>query len=149
MAIKLKLEGFDDLLHEIEKAGGEIEKATESAMRMSANIMQTELKSEMTKSNVDKDLISRMPPFQIENDYGAITASVGYRQTDYNPDNPSDYFKAIFLNYGTPYRSEHGKIEKGGKVKLGFVRRAKSKANRRIKQQQEEALNKILARLKK
>ena len=151
MSIKLKLEGFDDLLKEIEKAEGSIEAATESAMRLSAHIMQTELKNQMAKSNVDKSLIARMPPFEIEKDFGRIMARVGYKKGGYDPDNLSDGYKVVFLNYGTPYRTEHGKIldkSDGGRIKLGFIRRAKTAAKRKIKKQQEEALNKILARLK-
>lgn len=152
MSIKLKLEGFDELLKEIEKAGGKIDNAVESAMRLSANTMQNELKTQMQKSNVDNGLISRMPPFEIEKDYGRVTARVGYKKGSYNPDNLSDGYKVTFLNYGTPYRTEHGKIQdqsEGGKIKLGFIRRAKNAARRKIKKQQEEALNKILARLKR
>lgn len=152
MSIKLKLEGFDKLLKDIENADGKIDNAVESAMRQSAHTMQNELKTQMQKSNVDKTLISRMPPFEIEKDFGRITARVGYKKGSYNPDNLSDGYKVVFLNYGTPYRTEHGKIvdiSKGGTIRLGFIRRAKNAANRKIKKQQEEALNKILERLKR
>ena len=152
MSIKLKLSGFDELLKDIENANGKIDNAVESVMRQSAYTMQNELKLQMQKSNVDKALISRMPPFRIEKEYGEITARVGYRKGSYNPDDLSDGFKVLFLNYGTPYRTEHGKIvdiSKGGKIRLGFISRAKTAANKKIKKQQEEALNKILERLKR
>lgn len=144
MAIKLKLEGFDQLLRDIEKAGGNIDRATESAMRQSAVTMQRELADQMKKANVANSLISRMPQFEIEKDYGKVTARVGYKATGYNPDNPSDYYKAIFINYGTPYRTKHGHIQA-----RGFIQKAKRRAKPKIKQQQEEALNKILERLKR
>lgn len=152
MSIKLKLEGFDELLKDIEKASGDVDRATESAMRQSAVTMQRELISQMQKSNVDNSLISRMPSFEIEKDNGRITARVGFKKGAYNPDNLSDGYKVVFANYGTPYRTEHGKIvdvSSGGKIKLGFINRAKNSAKRKIKKQQEEALNKILARLKR
>lgn len=152
MSIKLKLEGFDELLKDIEKANGNVEKATENAMRQSAITMERELKTQMQKSNVDRALISRMPSFVIEKDFGKITARVGYKKGAYNPDNLSDGYKVLFANYGTPYRTKHGKIvdmSEGGTIKLGFISRAKSSAGRKIRKQQEEVLNKILARLNK
>lgn len=152
MSVKLKLEGFDDLLREIEKAGRSAESAALSAMKQSAEIVQNELKSEMKSSNVDGGLISRMPPYEIQNNHGEISAHIGYKKGDYNPNNPSDGYKAVFLNYGTPRRSEHGKIKDrsdGGVVRLGWIDRAKRKAKPKVKKAQEEALKKILARLKK
>ena len=153
MSIKLKLEGFDELLKDIQKASGDVDRATESALRQSAYTMQNELKNQMQKSNVDKGLISRMPQFLIEKDYGKITARVGYKKGAYNPDNLSDGYKVVFANYGTPYRTKHGQIKDisdgGKKLRLGFIDRAKRAAKRKIKKQQEEALNKILARLKR
>lgn len=143
MSIKLKLDGFDELLKKIEKAGGDVDKAAENAMRQSANTMQHELKNQMIKANVDQSLISRMPPFEIENDYGAITARVGYKKGTYDPNNLSDGYKVIFLNYGTPYRTKHGKMPA-----RGFIQRAKNKAKPKIRKQQEEVFNKIFARLK-
>ena len=152
MSIKLKLEGFDDLLKEIEKAGGKIDNSVKSCMNKSAMIMQNELKDEMQKSNVDIGLINRMPPPEIENDYGRITARVGYRKGEYNQDNLSDGYKVVFANYGTPYRKKHGKIVDigaGGKIKLGFIIRAKNKANRKIKVEQEKTLQDILKGLQR
>lgn len=144
MAIKIKLQGFDDLLKDIEAAGGSIDKATESALRQSAQIMQTELKSEMKSSNAPSDLISRMPQFQIEKEGNRVQARVGYKKGSYNPKNPSDGYKVVFLNYGTPYRTKHGK-----EAARGFIQRAKNSARPKIKKQQKIALNKILERLKK
>lgn len=151
MSIKLKLDGFDELLKKIEKAGGDVDTATENAMRQSANTMQRELKDQMQDANVSKRLIDNMPPFEIEKDYGRITARVGYRKGAYDPLNPSDGYLVVFMNYGTPYRTKHGKIKditEGGIIKLGFIDRAKKKAKPKIRKQQEEVLNKIFARLK-
>lgn len=149
MSIRLKLDGFSDLLKEIEKAQGNTTKATEKCMRQSADIMQAELKSEMLKSNVDSGLTNRMPNYKIENDYGKITATVGYEKGEYNSKSPSDAYKVIFANYGTPKRTRGGKIPgKNSKLKLGFIQRAKRKAKPKIKKQQEQTLQDILRGLK-
>jgi HK97 gp10 family phage protein len=144
MAIKLKLTGFDELLKDIEAAGGSVDRATESAMKQSAQIMRTELKSQMEKSDVPKDLIDKMPPFSVENDHGKITARVGYEKGAYDPKNPSAGYEVVFLNYGTPHRRKHGKV-----IARGFIQRAKKRANPKIKKAQQEALDKILSRLQK
>lgn len=142
MAIKLKLEGFDDLLSKIEKAGGSIDRATETCLKQSATIMQTELKSEMQKSNVPTDLVNAMPANEITRNGNRFTARVGYRKGSYNPNNLSDGYKVVFLNYGTPKRTKHGKI-----TARGFIQRAKKTANTKIKKQQEATLKSILREL--
>lgn len=142
--ITLKLEGFDELLKDIEAAGRSMNSAVESCMRQSAQTMQSALKTEMQNSGVDADLINRMPPPEIISEGNMIYAKVGYSKGAYNPSDPSDGYKVVFLNYGTPHRSKHGKMEE-----LGFIQNAKKNAQRKIKKEQEETLNKILQRLKK
>lgn len=148
MSIKLKLEGFDELLTQIEKAGGTIDDAAKECLQKSAAIMDAELTAQMQAANVDSGLINRKPPPEIEANGNRLTARVGYKKGAYDPNNPSDGYKVVFLNYGTPYRTAHGKIEDDGKVKLGFIKRAKDKASSKIKKQQETTLNKILEGLK-
>lgn len=143
MAIKLKLTGFDDLLNDIQKSGGSIDKACETTMKQSAKVMETELKSAMTNANVSPALINRMPKYELQKEGNRYTAKVGYRGTQYNEKNISDYHEAIFLNYGTPKRTKHGKIKA-----RGFVAKAKKRAKPQIKAQQKETLEKILNDLK-
>lgn len=144
MSIKLNLNGFEDLLKEIEAAGGSINSAADSAIRQSAQIMQSELKSQMQNAGVDSGLIGAMPPPEIETNANRFQARVGYRKGSYNPDNLSDGYKVVFLNYGTPNRRKHGKERA-----RGFVQKAKRRAKPKIKKEQEKALKKILARLEK
>lgn len=154
MSIKLKFEGFEDLLKEIEEAGGSIDKAAESAMKQSAQIVNSALKNEMKSSGVPSKLINAMPPPEVEKNGNTISVKAGYKKGTYNPDNLSDGYKVVMLNYGTPKRKKHGKIHEGSKtkagasLKLGFIQRAKKKATPQVKKAQKEALNKILARLK-
>lgn len=142
MSIKLTFTGFDEMLANIEKAGGTIERAADSCVRQSAHIMQAELKSQMKSANVDGDLINRMPPPEIEAEGNRYTARVGYRKGAYDPKNPSDGYKVVFANYGTPHRSKHGQ-----QPAKGFIQKAKKQAKRKIKKAQKETLNKILGRL--
>lgn len=142
MSIKLKLEGFDDLLTQIEKAGGSIDVAAETCLKKSAEIMESELASEMGKAGVESSLINRMDKSEVFVDGNAYVAKVGYKKGAYNPNDPSDGYKVVFLNYGTPHRSLHGKI-----VARGFIQKAKKKAAPRIKKVQAETLNEILKEL--
>ena len=142
MSIKLKLDGFEDLLTQIEKAGGTIDSAATKCLKKSADIMDTELRKQMQAANVDSDLANSMPPPEIEVEGNRYTARVGYKKGNYNPDNPSDGYKIVFLNYGTPHRTKHGKV-----AARGFIKKAKKKATPQIKKAQTETLNKILGGL--
>lgn len=144
MAIKLKLEGFDDLLTDIEKAGGTMDGAAKQCLKKSADIMHDELKTQMQAANVDAGLINRMPSPEIESEGNRHTARVGYKKGAFDPENPSDGYKVVFANYGTPRRSKHGK-----QPAKGFIQKAKKKANPKIKKSQQETLKNILGDLKK
>lgn len=143
MAIHLKLEGFEELLREIETAGRSADSAAESAVKAGAYEMQKELQNALIDVS-ESGLASRLPEPQIEKHGNVIKARVGFKSTPYDPQSPSDYFKAIFLNYGTPNRTKHGK-----ETARGFVKKAKRRARPRIEKAQKQALEKILQRLKK
>lgn len=143
MSIKLKLEGFDEMLAEIEKAGGTIDRAAKSCLTQTAHIMHDELKAQMQAANVDGGLINRMPPPEIESEGNRHTARVGYKKGTYDPNNPSDGYKVVFANYGTPRRSKHGQ-----QPEKRFIEKAKKKAKPKIKKAQQETLNKILERVR-
>ena len=140
----LQLKGFDDLLEQIQKAGGSIDRAADSCMRQSAQIMQAELKAQMQAAGVDGDLINKMPPPQITVEGNRYEAAVGYKKGSFDPSNPSDGYKVAFLNYGTPRRTKHGKV-----AARGFIQAAKNKARPRIKKAQRATLEKILGRVSK
>lgn len=142
MSIRLQLNGFDELLKQIEEAGGTIDGAAKKCLQKSANIMNDELKKQMTAANVDSDLINRMPPPELESDGNRHTARVGYKKGDYDPNDPSDGYKVVFANYGTPHRSKHGQ-----QPAKGFIQKAKKKANSKIKKAQKETLDDILGGL--
>lgn len=142
--LPLKLEGFEELIKKIEAAGGSTNRAAESCVRQSAQIMHAELKAQMQAKGVDSDLINAMPQPTIEIDGNNYHAEIGYKKGAFDPRNPSDGYKVVFLNYGTPRRTKHGKV-----APRGFILDAKKAATKKIKKAQEETLNKILGRVSK
>ena len=141
--ITLKFEGFEELLKNIEASGRSINSAVDSCMKQSAQIAEKELKTQMRKSRVPDNLTNAMPSPEIEWEGNKCTARVGYKKGAYDPENPSDAYKVVFLNYGTPHRKKYGHV-----AARGFIGKAKKKATPQIKRAQKEALEKILERLK-
>ena len=140
----LQLKGFDDLLEQIQKAGGSVDRAAESCLRQSAQIMHAELQSQMNAAGVDSGLIGSMSKPQIKVEGNVYEAEVGYKKGAYDPSDPSAGYKVVFLNYGTPRRSKHGKV-----AARGFIAAAKKNARPRIKKVQKETLEKILGMVSK
>ncbi len=146
MSIHLKLDkGFQKMIQDLELSQKDTERVASSCIKASANVMQQELKSAIrgASPSLDGSLAGRLPPPEIEAGGGVYKAKIGYKETAYNPRNLSDYFKALFANYGTPYRKRHGQERP-----RGFVAKAKKAARPKIKNQQKQALSKILERLK-
>ena len=139
MSISLKLEGFDDMLRQIEKAQGSVKGATRQCANKAAQIIDAEMRAQMQAANVPAHTIAEMPAPIIEDDHGLITAKVGYRKGAYDPQNLSTGYKVLFLNYGTPNRSKHGKVKA-----RGFILKAKRKSKPKIKKEQEATLKDIL-----
>ena len=140
----LQLKGFEELFEQIQKANGSIDRAAESCLRQSANIMQSELKKQMQTDGVDSNLVGSMPQPEITINGNRYSAAVGYKKGSYDPSNPSDGYKVVFLNYGTPRRTKHGKV-----AARGFIQKAKKNASKPIKKAQKETLEKILGRVSK
>ena len=144
MPITLKLTGFEEMLTAIEKAGGSIDKAANQCMQKSAKLMDEELKAQMRSANVKSDLINRMPSPEVEKEGNRYTARVGFVKGEYNPTKPSDAYKAIFLNYGTPRRTKHGQVKA-----RHFIENAKEMAKSKIENSQQQTFKEMLGGLKK
>ena len=144
MSIRMKLDGFEELLKKIEKAGKSVESAAAECMTESADIVDAEIRASMKKSGVDESFIAAMPPPSVENEHGTVYARVGYKKGPYDPKKPSDGYKAVFLNYGTPHRPE----KQGRVTGRFFMTEAKRIAKPKVKKTQKAALERILGDLK-
>ena len=161
--IKLQLKGFDEMLENIQKAGGDVNVAAESCIRESAQIMHADLITEMQSSGVDGGLVSRMPQPEVKIEGNTFTAKVGYKMGAYDPDNPADGFKIAFLNYGTANRKtkdDKQRVNIGGAwvttgtnrgaiPEHGFIARAKDTARPKIKKAQRQTLQSIMEKVSK
>lgn len=136
MGMKLKLQGFSEILEKIQDAGKDIDKIAAKCVEDSAEIIQDEYKAQMRAAGVDSGLIERMDPINEGKNGNKFFAEVGYKKGYYDPDNLSDGYKAIFINYGTPRISPRN-----------FIEKMKKKAYKKVKKEQQKALEKILEEL--
>lgn len=139
---------FDSLLNKIKKAGGDIERATWDAARKGGRVYYETLIAECKASGVPDNLIKQIRFNCLRESNGnRYAVVVGWYMDEYDPANPADGYKVVFLNYGTPRRETRTGAERGYITGRGFIGRAKRKAQRPIKNAQEELLKSILGDL--
>ena len=157
--ISLKID-FDGMLEAIKKAGGDVYRAAMRAAEECAQTAHDELVSECNASGVPAS-VSGAIEHNVKREGNRYEIEAGWKKGDYDPNNPSAAYKAIFLNYGTPKGPRQVKkkthvLYKGGWVTTanrgqivgrGFIDRAQKGMKKKIKKVQNEALQKMLEEL--
>lgn len=136
---------FDSLLNKIKKAGGDIEAATWDAARKGGRVYYDNLVAECKRSNVPDNLINKIRFNCLRDSSGnRFAVVVGWVMDNYNPNDPADGYKVVFLNYGTPRRTTNEGANRGYITGRGFIGRARKKSVRPIKAAQEKFLTDLL-----
>lgn len=138
----LTLQGFDELLKQIEKAGGSIDSAAVKATEKSADVVAAELKAQAQAADVPGSVIDEITREPVTMENNIIRGAVGWKLGNYDPRNLSKGYKAVFLNYGA-VRKNRGTIKA-----RGFILAAKKASKKKVKAMQQEAFEEILKGLK-
>lgn len=139
----LTLQGFDDLLKQIEKAGGSIDRAALKATEKSADVVAAEMKAQAQAADVPKSVIDEIAREPVTMENNVIRGAVGWKLGSYDPRNLSQGYKAVFLNYGA-VRKNRGTIKA-----RGFILAAKKASKKKVKAIQQETFDEILKGLKR
>lgn len=144
--LKIKLDGFEDILRDIQKAGKDVDKAAKDTIKQSAKIYEQELKSAAKSSGVPDHIVNEVKAeTKAEND--RYSAKVGWSLGTYDPTHLSAGYKAMFINYGTVRRQTKKGYNRGEIPKLTnaarFTTKAKKKANAKIKRLQKDIIEKV------
>ena len=161
-SIKLNVD-FEKMLEKIKAANGDIDKTVKRVADECAKVMHDELASECSASGVPSSVSGEIKhEVNVTAGGNVYEVKAGWKMGEYNPQNPSAGYKAVFLNYGTARRSTkkprmHQSLggewvtlgtDRGSIAARGFIARAKKNAGKRIKKVQKEALQKMLEELK-
>lgn len=139
----LEVKGFEKLLEKVQQAEADIESVTTKVANESVDILYNDLKSAANAAGVPSSVVNEITKEKATFHGNVCSAGVGWKLGSFNPDNPSQGYKAIFLNYGTPRRTKHGQIQ--GRF---FITRAKKSSKAKVKKVQENALKEITGGLK-
>ena len=146
----LDFTGFEDLMHEIDRAGGHIKRIVENCANKVTTIAEDELRGKVERATDSESLkrsikVSR-PKWSSGGSGNVCSGHVGWEiEGKPNPRNLSEGFKSVYLNYGTSVAGrEHIK-------KRLYIRKAKTAIRKKIQTQKiyEKAFDEALKGLKK
>lgn len=150
--IKLQLDGFEDMLARVQKANGDIDKAARDCMEKSAQILESNLRREAAAAGAETSEIVR----EVTSSKLKVKAEVGWKLGSYDSDNPSQGYRAMFVEFGTGKHSGRsaGKdrqtaagANRGSTAPRPFMAAARKKSKKPIHAVQEETLHNIVKEL--
>lgn len=155
MSIKLQLNGFDDYIKKLRKAGANVQKVTEDAILKSGAVVNTELEnqirseSRMSAKTKERILERMIEPTITHSTEDIVSGEAGIRIGSYDPKDLSGGFIALFNEYGTSERKTKKGERRGSLEELQFTQRALRKSTPKIRKLQEGILEKALKELER
>lgn len=144
----LQLKGFDDLIAEIQRAGGSVDNAVVKAMNESVNVVEQQLQSECARVGVPSTVSGEIKVEAPKMTHDVCAGAVGWKLGAYDPQNPSAGYKAVLLNYGTIRRKTKTGADRGAIKARGFITNAKKKSKKQVAAIQKKTFDEILKGLK-
>ena len=150
--MRLQVKGFEDMLARVQKANGDIDKAARECMEKSARILESNLRREAEASGAETSEIVRT----VESSKLKIKAEVGWKLGEYDSNNPSQGYRAMFREFGTGKHSGRsaGKdrqtaagYNRGSTEPRPFMATARKKSKKPIHAVQAETLHNIVKEL--
>lgn len=146
--VTLTLKGFDALLEQIQEANGSIKAATERALEAGAKLISDDIRAGATARKIPTgNMIT--PKTEWNGNRASIKA--GFELGSYDPRNPSDGYKALFIEYGSPADGGNRTTKAGknrGRVNADpFIRPALTRNKKAVQAAQQKALEQILSDL--
>ena len=145
----LQLQGFDDFIERLEKAGATMENEGRKCFEKCAENLYDELYLKAQKAGLDNRLLEQIDERFIEGG-GVWYYEVGWKKQKPSATNPlPDVYKVMFYNYGTPRRTtaegkNRGEESAHPKGSHGFIKKAKLAVRNKNRKLQEETLKKII-----
>lgn len=150
--MRLQVKGFEDMLARVQKANGDIDKAARECMEKSARILESNLRREAEASGAETSEIVRT----VTSSKLKVNAEVGWKLGSYDSNNPSQGYKAMFVEFGTGKHSGRS-AGKDRQTKAGanrgstephpFMHNARKKSKKPIHAVQAETLHNIVKEL--
>lgn len=108
MKVKFSNKGFNEFIERLAKMGQDVDPVVKKALLRSANVTQHEINVAAEKHrNKGHMSYATITPTLEQVNKNAYRVYVGFDGAN----NKQGLMHAIFLNYGTPKRKEHGQVE--------------------------------------
>lgn len=150
--IKLQLKGFEDMLAAIQKASGDVDKAARTCMEKSVSVLEEYLIDEAAESGAETSEIFH----QVTQEGNRISGETGWKLGGYDSNNPSEGYRAMFVEFGTGKHSARGKGKdrttaaghnRGSTEPRPFMEQARKRAVKPVRTIQRETLQNIMREL--
>lgn len=150
--MRLQVKGFDEMLDKIQKAGGDVDKAARNCMEKSIKILESNLINEAQASGADTGEVAH----SVTVSGNRIAAETGWKLGSYDSNNPSEGYRAMFVEFGTGKSSARSKgkdrqtaagYNRGSTEPRPFIAKARKKSAKPIRAIQQETLQNIVKEL--
>lgn len=150
--MRLQVKGFDEMLDAIKRAGGDVDKAAKVCMEKSIQVLESNLISEAKASGAETSTVFH----KVTSNGNMVAAETGWKLGEYDSNNPSEGYRAMFIEFGTGKSSERGKgkdrqtaagYNRGSTAPRPFLAQARKKSVKAIRAVQQETLQNITKEL--
>lgn len=150
--MRLKISGFDKMLERIQQAGGDVDKAARDCMEESLQVLESNLKKEAQANGVETTTVFH----SVTTSGNRVKGEAGWPLGNYDSNNPSEGYAAMFAEFGTGKHSQRSKGKdrqtaaghnRGSTEPHPFMEQARAQSVKPIKAIQRKTLKNIVKEL--
>ena len=147
--MRLQVKGFDEMLERVQRAGGNVDKAAKKCMERSVSVLEEYLIDEAAESGVETTEIFH----QVTVSGNRISGETGWKLGNYDSNNPSEGYRAMFAEFGTGRHSARSRgkdretaagYNRGSTEPRPFMAQARKRAVKPVRTIQQETLQELL-----